>query len=122
VKRGEVYLADLGEPVGHEQSMKRPVVIVSAQSWLETSPPVVTILPLTSTPRSGLTHVELEPAKTGLRQVSYIKCEDIRTISPLRLTRLYGHVDEIILMRVEVILRRLLALTGPIPVRLSPPP
>jgi mRNA interferase MazF len=110
VIRGEIYLADLGEPVGHEQSLKRPVLIVSSQPWLEANPPVVTVLPLTRTRRDSATHVELDPDKTGLRQVSYIKCEDIRAISPLRLTHVFGQIDEIVLARVELILRRLLAL------------
>lgn len=108
--RGEVYLADLGEPGGHDQSPTRPVLIVSSQPWLESNPPVVTILPLTTTRRDSATHVELDPDKTGLRQASYIKCEDIRAISPQRLTHLFGQVDEIVLARVELILRRLLAL------------
>ena len=108
--RGEVYLADLGEPVGHEQSLTRPVLIVSSQPWLDANPPMVTVLPVTTTRRSSATHVELDPDKTGLRQVSYVKCEDIRAISPLRLTHLFGRVDEIVLARVEFILRRLLGL------------
>ena len=108
--RGEIYLANLGEPAGHERSLARPVLIVSAQPWLEANPPVLTVLPLTSTRRDGATHIALDPSEIGLRQVSYLKCEDIRAISPLRLTRLFGQVDEIVLARVELILRRLLAL------------
>lgn len=108
--RGEIYLADLGEPVGHEQSMVRPVLVVSAQPWLDSRPPVLTVLPLTRTRRGAATHVEIEAAGSGLRQTSQVKCEDIRAISPLRLGRRFGVADPDAVARVDQILRRLLAL------------
>lgn len=108
--RGEIHLADLGEPVGHEQSMRRPVVIISAQPWLDSAPPVVTVLPLTRTHRQSVTHVEVEPGASGLRQTSYVKCEDVRAISPQRLIRRMGAVDVVTLARAELALRRLLGL------------
>jgi len=61
VRRGEIYLADLGSPVGHEQSLTRPVLVLSAQPWLDSLPPVVTVVPLTRTRRESPTHVEVEP-------------------------------------------------------------
>ena len=110
MRRGEIYLADLGSPVGHEQSLTRPVLVLSAQPWLDSLPPVVTVVPLTRTRRESPTHVEVEPGDSGLRETSYIKCEDVRAISPLRLTRRIGHADDDVVLRVEVILRRLLGL------------
>ncbi len=110
VRRGEIHLADLGEPVGHEQALRRPVVIVSSDLWLRTNPPVVTTVPLTRTDRSRSTHVEIEPGLSGLRVVSFAKCEDIRAVSPLRLEQRLGSVEASVLGRIDVILRRLLAL------------
>ena len=110
MNRGEIYLADLGDPIGHEQALKRPVVIISAQQWLDSAPPVLTVLPITRTFRARSTHVEIEPGASGLRATSYIKCEDIRAISPLRLSRRFGTADATVLARVELIMRRLLAL------------
>ncbi len=110
MRRGEIYLADLGDPIGHEQAMRRPVVVVSAEPWLESHPPVITVLPITRTFRDRSTHVEIEPGASGLRATSYVKCEDIRAISPLRLSRRFGRVDATALVRIEVLLRRLLAL------------
>lgn len=110
MRRGEIYLADLGSPVGHEQSLTRPVLVLSAQPWLDSLPPVVTVVPVTRTRRESPTRVEIEPGESGLRETSYIKCEDVRAISPLRLGRKSGHADDDVVLRVEVILRRLLGL------------
>lgn len=110
MRRGEIYLADLGDPIGHEQAMSRPVLIVSAQPWLDSEPPVVTVIPFTRTRRERATHVEVEPGESGLAATSYAKCEDIRAVSPLRLRKRYGTADPALMMRVEAILRRVLGL------------
>jgi mRNA interferase MazF len=71
----------------------------------------VAILPLTRTHRERTTHVEVESGEaTGLAVTSYVKSEDIRAISPDRLRHQLGRVDPLVMMRVDVILRRLLAL------------
>lgn len=108
MRRGDIYLADLGDPVGHEQALVRPVLILSAQPWLDSRPPVVTVVPLTRTRRDAPTHVEVEPGHSGLAATSYIKCEDLRAISPGRLSRRFGAIEEFTLLRVEMITRRLL--------------
>lgn len=110
VSRGEVYFADLGNAVGHEQSGRRPVVVVSAAEWLASNPPVVSILPLTSVFRAWPTHLEIEAGTSGLAVTSYAKCEDIRAVSPKRFETRLGAVDSLVLLRIESVLRRLLAL------------
>lgn len=110
MNRGDVYLADLAEPVGREQLLRRPVVVVSAQAWLESAPPVVAVVPVTRTRRDRSTHVEIEPGASGLSATSYAKCEDVRSISPLRLERPFGHVDDLVTARIDTILRRILGL------------
>ena len=103
-------MADLGDPVGHEQALRRPVLVISGQAWLDSRPSVIMVVPFTGTRRGRPTHVEVEPGVSGLKATSYAKCEDLRSISPLRLTRRYGDVDEIALASVERTLRRLLRL------------
>lgn len=90
--------------------MRRPVVIVSADPWLASDPPVIAVVPVTRTFRGRSTHVDIEPGASGLRAVSYAKCEDIRPISPRRLERRFGIVDDVVLARIDLILRRILAL------------
>lgn len=103
-------MADLGEPVGHEQGLRRPVLLLNDQAWLDSAPPVITAVPFTRTRRGWPTRVEIERGTSGLREASYLKCEDARSISPLRLIRRIGHVDEVALASVERIVRRLLGL------------
>ena len=110
MNRGEVYLADLGDPIGHEQGMTRPVVVVSAEPWLASDPPVIAVVPVSRTFRARSTHVEIEPGRSGLRATSYAKCEDVRSISPLRLQTAFGAIDDVAQVRIDLILRRLLGL------------
>lgn len=110
MRRGEIYLADLGAPVGHEQSLRRPVVFVSAQPWLDSHPPVITVVPVTRTYRGRSTHLDVEPGSSGLSAVSYVRCEDIRAVSPLRLERRLGRVDDVVLLKIDLMLKRLLGL------------
>lgn len=110
MKRGEIHLADLGDPVGHEQAFVRPVLVLSAQPWIDSNPPVVVVAPLTRTRRDSATLVEVEPGSSGLAATSYVKCEDIRAVSVQRLERRFGAVDDLTLLKVETIVRRLLAL------------
>jgi mRNA interferase MazF len=108
VIRGDIFLADLGDPIDHEQAFRRPMVVVSGQRWLNTDPPVVATLAITRTQRNWPEHVEIEPGSSGLRDISYITCEFLRTVSPLRFERRLGRVDAVVIARVDAILRRLL--------------
>lgn len=110
MRRGDILLAELGDPVGHEQGLLRPVLVVSAPPWLASTPPVVAVLPITRTNRHSPTHVELEAGASGLRDTSYVKCEDIRAISPRRITRRFGRADGATMSHIDLILRRLLSL------------
>ena len=110
MNRGEIWLADLGEPIGHEQGMRRPVVVVSAQPWLDSNPPVIAVVPVTRTRRDRPTHVEIEAGVSGLRASSYAKCDDVRSISPERLERRFGIADPMAVLAIDTIIRRLLAL------------
>jgi mRNA interferase MazF len=110
VRRGEIYLVDFGEPVGHEQGLRRPALIMSAQPWLESQPPVAAVVPITSTPSERVTHVEVEPGASGLDMTSYVKCEDLRAVSPIRLERRLGEAGQVVVLSVETIIRRLLGL------------
>ncbi|WP_315095101.1 type II toxin-antitoxin system PemK/MazF family toxin [uncultured Cellulomonas sp.] len=110
MRRGDIYLADLGQPVGHEQGGTRPVLVLSAQPWLDSNPPVVTVVPITRTPWVSPTRIEIEPGGSGLKATSYARCEDAAAISPQRLTSRFGSADPLVILRVEQALRRLLAL------------
>jgi mRNA interferase MazF len=105
VRRGDIYLCDFGNPIGHEQGFQRPALIVSHDEMARYGLPVV--LPLTRTKRGYPTHVELDSV---LPVTSYIQCEQIRTVSAERMIRHLGSISDLNLMRVEQVLRRILVL------------
>ena len=92
-RRGEIWLIDLGEPVGHEQGWMRPALVVSSDEWNRHAD-VVTVLPLTRTKHGLPTRVEIEPGRNnGLDETSYARCEDIRSVSGRRLVHRVGAVE-----------------------------
>jgi mRNA interferase MazF len=105
-----VWLVDFGEPVGREQSGRRPAVVVSADPLNESPAGVVIVVPTTTTPRGLPSHVEIDPVTSGLDEVCYAKCEDVESISEQRLIAQLGTVTESVLFELSRVLRFLLHL------------
>jgi mRNA interferase MazF len=91
-QRGEVWWVDFGEQVGREQAGRRPAVVVSADPLNHSRAGVVIVVPCTTTRRALPSHVELDPVSSGLDEVSFAKCEDIKSISDERLVARLGTV------------------------------
>ncbi len=89
-RRGEIWLVDFGEPVGHEQAGRRPAVVVSADLLSDSRAGVVIVVPCTTTRRELPSHIELDPKQCGLDKVSYAKCEDVKSVSENRLVTRLG--------------------------------
>lgn len=109
-RRSEVWLVDFGEPVGREQSGKRPAVIVSADPLNQSHAGVVIVVPVTTTRRGLPSHIEIDQGDSGLDEISYAKCEDVKSVSEHRLIARLGTVDEEVLFRTSRALRFLLDL------------
>ena len=107
-RRGEVWLVGFGEPVGREQSGRRPAVIISADPLNDSRAGVVIAIPITATQRGLPSHVELEPGGSGLDDVSYAKCEDVKSVSEERLIARLGSVTDAITFELGRVLRFLL--------------
>lgn len=105
MRRGDVYVCDFGDPVGHEQGFTRPAVIVSHDEMTTHGLPVV--LPVTRSKLGYPTHVEIESV---LPVTCYVQCEQVRTVSVDRLSRRLGTLDGVDVARIDGILRRVLAL------------
>jgi len=88
--RGEIWLTDLGDPIGREQAGMRPVVVVSADPLNQSKAGVVIVVPCTTTPRGLPSHIEIEPGPSGLDEVTYAKCEDVKSVSEQRLVARLG--------------------------------
>lgn len=108
--RGDIWLVDFGEPVGREQSGRRPAVVVSADPLNASRAGIVIVVPTTTTPRGLPSHIEIDPATSGLDEVSYAKCEDVKSISEQRLIARLGAVPDITLFEIARSLRFLLNL------------
>jgi mRNA interferase MazF len=107
-RRGEVWLVDFGEPVGREQSGRRPAAVVSADPLNASRAGVVIVVPTTTTPRGLPSHVEIDPSGAGLDEVSYAKCEDVKSISEQRLIARLGVLPDAVLFDIARVLRFLL--------------
>ena len=66
---------------------------------------VVVAVPITTSRRGLPLHVEIEPGESGLSEVSYAKCEDVKSISIERLMRRFGAVPPETMHRLEISLR-----------------
>jgi mRNA interferase MazF len=106
--RGEVWLVDFGDPVGHEQSGRRPAVVVSADPLNASRAGIVIVVPTTTTHRGLPSHVEIEPRRSRLDELSYAKCEDVKSVSVRRLVARLGSVPDIDLFEIGRALRFLL--------------
>lgn len=93
-RRGEIWLVDFGEPVGREQSGRRPAVVVSADPLNDSPAGVVILVPTTTAHRDLPSHVEIDPGGSGLDEVSYAKCEDVKAVSVQRLIGRLGAAGE----------------------------
>jgi mRNA interferase MazF len=71
---------------------------------------LVVIVPITTKPKGISLHVEIAPPEGGVKQMSYAKCEDIRSVSKQRLAARVGKVKPQTLAAVEIRVRRLLGL------------
>jgi mRNA interferase MazF len=108
--RGEIWLVDFGDPVGHEQAGKRPAVVISADPLNDSPAGVVVVIPITTMYRGLPKHVEIDPGSSGLDEISYAKCEDIKSISEQRLIRRLGAIEDEVTYKIARVLRLLLDL------------
>ncbi len=108
--RGEVWTVRLDPTRGREQAGTRPALLVSVDDFNEGPADLVVVLPITSKAKGIPFHVEIRPPEGGLRLTSFIKCEDIRSVSKERLMERSGSVTPQTLEAVEDRLRILLSL------------
>lgn len=108
--RGEVWLVDLNPTRGHEQAGIRPALVISEDLFNQGPAGLVIVIPTSSRYTGIPLHVEITPPEGGLGRPSYVKCEDIRSISKERLIRPLGKVGAEVIRQVEERLKILLGL------------
>jgi mRNA interferase MazF len=108
--RGEIWSVNLDPSKGHEQAGKRPALVVSTDPFNHGPASLVVVVPLTTREKHVPLHVPVIPPEGGLKQPSFIKCEDVRSISQERLIHRWGRVTPKTLTAVASRLRLLLEL------------
>lgn len=84
ILRGDIVWADLDPTKGHEQSGKRPVLVLSHDVFNERSGTVIAVALTSQPPRAGFP-LTLELADRHLPKRSWVKISQIRTLSTERL-------------------------------------
>lgn len=108
--RGEVWLANFDPVRGRESSGRRPALVLSVDLFNQGPSGLAVVLPLTSRAKGIPLHVAVSPPEGGLREVSYVKCDDIRSVSRERLLRRWGSIRPPTMAEVEDRVRILLGL------------
>ncbi|WP_026877828.1 type II toxin-antitoxin system PemK/MazF family toxin [Jiangella gansuensis] len=104
-RRGQIWSGDLGNPIGHEQTYRRPLLVISGDTFSGSQ--LVTVLPITTAKRPYPTRVEIVGT---LAEASYVQVEQIRTVSTKRLIRFLAEINPTDLAEVEAILALFLEL------------
>lgn len=110
IRRGDVWYVRLGEGSGREVRGPRPALVVSVDKFNNGPAGLVVVIPVTSKKKGIPLHVEINPPEGGVKKQSFIKCEDLRSISRERLSNRLGRVSSQTVTQVEDRLRILLSL------------
>lgn len=108
-RRGDLYWLDWSPGRGSEQTGLRPALIIQADAGNANLRYPLTVVATVSTKGKASipTHVELSPSPlNGLREVSYVKAEQIMTVAKDRLQTRIGSLTLPEMERVDAALKR----------------
>ena len=109
-QRGEVWWVQL-EPVrGHEQGGARPALVVSNNIFNQSAADLIVVVPITTKGRPIRSFLPINPPEGGVKQPSFIICDQVRTVSKARLGKRSGVVLPKTMAEVERRLKFLLDL------------
>jgi mRNA interferase MazF len=83
----QIWVADFGAPVGHEQGGVRPAIVVGSSRHCAFPIGMAVVVPLTTRDRGLDHHVRIASESSGLRSPSWARTEEIRAISTARFTQ-----------------------------------
>jgi mRNA interferase MazF len=112
MRRGELWWAGLGEPSGSQSVLRRPVLILQADSFNTSAIQTVVVVPLTSNLKLAAAPGNLRCATrdTGLPKPSVVNVSQIAVIDRRRLRERIGSLPPAILKQIEDGVRLLLDL------------
>jgi mRNA interferase MazF len=112
ISQGDVWWADLGEPVGSEPGFRRPVVVVQGDSFNRSRTSTVVCVPLTSNLRlaDAPGNVPLDCSATGLAKDSVANVSQPVTLDRTSLTERVGSLPsaklDLVLYGIDIVLSR----------------
>jgi mRNA interferase MazF len=108
--RGEIWTVNLDPTRGRKQAGSRPALVVSTDTFNRGPADLVVVIPITSKGKCIPLHVAVEPPEGGVKTTSFIKIEDVRSVSKDRLGKRWGSIAPQTLLDVDDRLRILLEL------------
>jgi len=111
-KRFEVWLVNWNPGRDSEQEGIRPSLIIQTDAGnINPNYPNTIVVAISTKGREVPFHIKVKPSSTnGLKSLSFIKCEQILTISKERLVEKIGTLEEHYLKLVEEALKLILSL------------
>ena len=111
-RRGDIWIVDWSPARWSAQAGMRPALVVQTDAAnLNPRYPNVIVLAISTKGKPVPFHVSINPSQEcGLKETSFVKCEQALTISKRRLNRRIGSLNEQQLREVEAGLRRVLEL------------
>lgn len=112
IRRGEVYWADLGEPIGSRPANRRPVVVVQAQTFNGSGLGSVVVVAVTSNTRLAMMpgNVFLPAVAAGIERDSVVNVTALTTLDKGELDGPVGWLPTDIMAEIDQGLRRVLDL------------
>jgi len=103
VSRGQLWWAELSEPIASEPGFKRPVIVVQADVFNRSRIDTVIVIAITSNLRLAEApgNVRLMKNKSGLRKESVVNVSQIITLDKAFLTEEIGKLDKLTMQQID---------------------
>ncbi|HEX4044563.1 MAG TPA: type II toxin-antitoxin system PemK/MazF family toxin [Gammaproteobacteria bacterium] len=101
ILRGDILWAELNPTMGHAQTGKRPILVLSHDIFNQRSGTVIAVA-LTSQPQKAGFPLTIELKNKKFKKKSWVKISQIRTLSTLRLGKKIGQATEEELQKIIV--------------------
>ena len=110
--RGDIWLVNLGNATGHEQSGERPCIIIRQDAFYITHPGTTIVIPCTKKGESFTpgTTVKLPAGEGGLSFDSVVLCHQLRVVDCQKFLRQIGTLRSEKLSEIELTLGHVLGL------------
>jgi len=111
-KRGEVWMVDFSPSIGREIQNLHPALVVSANELNKSTWGLIVVCPITTSRKRKpfRLHVEIKPPDGGLKNLSIIRCDQIKSVSIERFSKSAGSVQKATIEKVDMIVRKVLSL------------